>query len=87
VTAIVSWNIQCGSGCDGVVDLERIARVVKAMGEADVICMQEVARNDPAIAGGADQAAELETLGFTIRRRDVAPMPTLWWERAEETLI
>jgi endonuclease/exonuclease/phosphatase family metal-dependent hydrolase len=62
MTAIVSWNIQCGSGCDGVVDLERIARVVKAMGEADVVCMQEVARNDPAIAGGADQAAELAAL-------------------------
>lgn len=62
MTTIVSWNIQCGSGCDGVVDLERIARVIKAMGEADVVCMQEVARNDPAIAGGADQAAELEAL-------------------------
>ena len=62
MTAIVSWNIQCGKGCDGVVDLERIAGVVKAMGEADVICMQEVARNDPEIAAGADQAAELEAL-------------------------
>jgi endonuclease/exonuclease/phosphatase family metal-dependent hydrolase len=62
MTTILTWNIQCGLGCDGVVDLARIARVVKAMGEADVICMQEVARNDPAIAGGADQAAELEAL-------------------------
>jgi endonuclease/exonuclease/phosphatase family metal-dependent hydrolase len=62
MTTILSWNIQCGLGCDGVVDLARIARVVKAMGEADVICMQEVARNDPAIAGGADQAAELAAL-------------------------
>ena len=62
MTAIVSWNIQCGRGCDGVVDLRRIARVVKAMGEADVVCMQEVARNDPAIADGADQAAQLGAL-------------------------
>lgn len=62
MTAIVTWNIQCGLGCDGVVNLPRIARVVKAMGEADVICMQEVTRNDPAIAGGADQAAELQAL-------------------------
>jgi endonuclease/exonuclease/phosphatase family metal-dependent hydrolase len=60
VTCIVTWNIQCGLGCDGVVDLARIARVVAGMGEADVICFQEVARNDPAIAGGADQAAELQ---------------------------
>jgi endonuclease/exonuclease/phosphatase family metal-dependent hydrolase len=62
MTAIVTWNIQCGKGCDGVVDLARIANVVRAMGEADVICMQEVTRYDPEIAGGADQAAELSAL-------------------------
>ncbi|MGA8004759.1 MAG: endonuclease/exonuclease/phosphatase family protein [Burkholderiales bacterium] len=62
MTAIVNWNIQCGRGCDGAVDLARIARVVGTMGEADVICMQEVARNDPEIAGGADQASELGAL-------------------------
>lgn len=62
MTAIVSWNIQCGKGCDGIVDLARIADVVRAMGEADVICMQEVTRKDPEIAGGADQAAELAAL-------------------------
>ena len=56
---IVTWNIQCGLGCDGTTDLARIARVLRAMGEADVICLQEVSRHDPAIAGGADQAAEL----------------------------
>jgi endonuclease/exonuclease/phosphatase family metal-dependent hydrolase len=62
VTAILSWNIQCGLGCDGRVDLARIARVAQAMGEADVICMQEVTRNDPAIADGADQAEQLAAL-------------------------
>jgi endonuclease/exonuclease/phosphatase family metal-dependent hydrolase len=62
VTAIVTWNIQNGKGCDGVTDLARIARVVRAMGEADVICLQEIARNDPAIAGGADQVLELRRL-------------------------
>lgn len=63
MTAIVTWNIQWGRGCDGVVDLERIARVVQAMGEADVICFQEVSRFDPAIDGdGADQATMLEAL-------------------------
>lgn len=62
MTAILSWNIQCGLGCDGVFDLARIARVAKAMGEADVICMQEVTRNDPAIADGADQTAQLAAL-------------------------
>lgn len=62
MTAILSWNIQCGLGCDGAVDLARIARVARAMGDADVLCLQEVARNDPAIAGGADQAAQLRAL-------------------------
>jgi endonuclease/exonuclease/phosphatase family metal-dependent hydrolase len=62
VTALLTWNIQCGLGCDGRVDLARIARVAKAMGESDVICMQEVTRNDPAIADGADQAAQIAAL-------------------------
>jgi len=62
VTTIVTWNIQNGKGCDGVTDLARIARVIRALGEADVICLQEIARNDPVIAGGADQVAELEKL-------------------------
>ncbi|HEY8368519.1 MAG TPA: endonuclease, partial [Thermodesulfobacteriota bacterium] len=62
MTAIVTWNIQAGKGCDGVTDLARIAAVVKSMGEADVICLQEVARHEPTIAGGADQAAELQAL-------------------------
>ena len=62
MTAIVSWNIQNGKGCDGVTDLARIARVVKSMGEADVACCQEIARHDPAFGGGADQVAELSAL-------------------------
>jgi len=60
--SIVSWNIQCGLGCDGVFDLARIARVTRALGDADVICYQEVARLDPAYANGADQQAELRAL-------------------------
>lgn len=62
MTAILTWNVQCGLGCDGVVNLARIARVAKAMGEADVICIQEVARNDPAYGDGTDQVAELRRL-------------------------
>jgi endonuclease/exonuclease/phosphatase family metal-dependent hydrolase len=59
VTAVVTWNIQNGRGCDGVVDLARIARVIKGMGEVDVVCLQEVARNDPEYESGADQVAKL----------------------------
>ena len=62
MTAIVTWNIQNGKGCDGAVDLGRIARVIRAMGEADVICLQETARHDPAYDNGADQVAELALL-------------------------
>lgn len=62
MTAIVSWNIQNGKGCDGVTDLARIARVARAMGDSDVFCFQEIARLDPAFGGGADQVAELEGL-------------------------
>lgn len=59
---IVSWNIQNGRGCDGVTDLARIARIVRGMGETDVVCLQEIARHDPAFGDGADQVAELKGL-------------------------
>jgi endonuclease/exonuclease/phosphatase family metal-dependent hydrolase len=62
MTAILTWNIQCGLGCDGAFDLARIARVARAMGEADVLCLQEVARREPAFDGGADQVDALRAL-------------------------
>jgi endonuclease/exonuclease/phosphatase family metal-dependent hydrolase len=69
MTSIVTWNIQNGEGCDGVTDLARIARVIRAMGEVDVVCLQEVARNDPEYESGADQVAKLARLfaGFEGR--------------------
>jgi endonuclease/exonuclease/phosphatase family metal-dependent hydrolase len=62
MTSILTWNIQCGRGCDGRFDLARIARVAEAMGDSDVLCFQEVARNDPLYGDGADQLAELQAL-------------------------
>jgi len=62
MTTILTWNIQCGLGCDGRFDLARIARVAQAMGASDVLCFQEVARNDPQYGDGADQIAELQAL-------------------------
>lgn len=59
---IVSWNIQNGKGCDGVTDLGRIARIVRGTGETDVVCLQEIARHDPAFGDGADQVVELKRL-------------------------
>lgn len=62
MTAILTWNIQNGRGCDGAIDLARIARVARTTGEADVLCLQEIARNDPAFGNGADQVAQIEGL-------------------------
>ncbi len=62
MTALISWNIQNGKGCDGLLDLARIARVIRAMGDADVICLQEIARKDPQFDQGADQVAQLAAL-------------------------
>jgi len=64
MTFISTWNIQCGLGCDGRVDLERIAAGLRKLGEADVICLQEVARHMPGLdqGAGADQAKVLTDL-------------------------
>ena len=66
MTTILSWNIQAGLGVDGRVDLVRIARTVRALADADVICMQEVESRGS--GGPRDDAAsaredQFETLG------------------------
>ncbi len=64
MTAIVTWNVQACRGVDGGVDPGRIARVIRSMGPVDVVCLQEVSRNDPEADGDApvDQAAALSEL-------------------------
>lgn len=52
---LITWNIQWGRGCDGRVDLARIAGVLRETADADVICLQEVAINFPALAGSSDE--------------------------------
>jgi endonuclease/exonuclease/phosphatase family metal-dependent hydrolase len=58
---LLSWNIQWGRGMDGRVDLARILRTLRQLGDFDVICLQEVAVNFPGLPGsrGEDQMAEL----------------------------
>lgn len=58
---LLSWNIQWCRGVDGRVDPARIAREARAMADADVICLQEVARGFETLAGsqGEDQFALL----------------------------
>ena len=61
---LITWNIQWGRGCDGVVDLRRIADTARALADFDVLCLQEVASNYPGLAGsaGEDQPAVLARL-------------------------
>ncbi|MCP5246145.1 MAG: endonuclease/exonuclease/phosphatase family protein [Burkholderiales bacterium] len=58
---LLSWNIQWGRGIDGIVDLQRILKTIRQLGDFDVICLQEVAVNFPGLPGGqiGDQFAEL----------------------------
>jgi len=49
---IISWNIQWGRGADGRVDVGRTIDTLRAMPEADVICLQEVAQNFPGLPDG-----------------------------------
>lgn len=63
MTVVLSWNIQNGRGVDGAVSLARIAAVIGAMGEPDVICLQEVSRGlELAGMGAPNQPAELAAL-------------------------
>jgi endonuclease/exonuclease/phosphatase family metal-dependent hydrolase len=59
---LITWNIQWGKGCDGIVDLSRIVAVARSMGDADVYSFQEVSDNFPQLDGGNDQSAELAAL-------------------------
>lgn len=61
---LISWNIQWGRGADGRVDLARQVDTLRAMADADVICLQEVTRGFGELRGepGIDQVAELTAL-------------------------
>jgi endonuclease/exonuclease/phosphatase family metal-dependent hydrolase len=59
---LITWNIQWGKGCDGVVDLARIVSVAKSLADADVFCFQEVSDGFAALDGDIDQSLELASL-------------------------
>lgn len=61
---LLTWNIQWGLGMDGRVDIGRIAREIRRLADADVICLQEVTAGFPELKGndGADQFAALHAL-------------------------
>lgn len=76
---IVTWNIQWGLGLDGVVDPARLVRHARALGDFDILCLQEVSDNFPNLKGndGADQFAALADLlpGFTPIAGPVLDIP------------
>lgn len=61
---LIQWNIQWCRGLDGRVDPRRIAEAARSFADFDVLCLQEVAANYPALAGsaGEDQVAALSAL-------------------------
>ena len=59
---LITWNIQWGKGCDGVVDLARIVSVARSLADADVFCFQEVSDGFAALDGGVDQSLQLASL-------------------------
>jgi endonuclease/exonuclease/phosphatase family metal-dependent hydrolase len=63
---VTSFNIHHGQGSDGLLDLARTARVIRASG-ADIAGLQEVDRNFAGRSGWTDQPAELaELLGCHV---------------------
>jgi endonuclease/exonuclease/phosphatase family metal-dependent hydrolase len=59
---LITWNIQWGKGCDGVVNLTRIVSTARSLGDADVYCFQEVSDGYSSLDGGIDQSRLLATL-------------------------
>ena len=62
---LITWNMQSGRGLDGQLDLARIASTARALADFDVLCVQEVADNFPAVTGG-DTGNQFEQLGALL---------------------
>lgn len=60
---LVTWNTQWCCGLDGEVRPDRIIETILAMGECDVVCLQEIAINYPSLKGRPqNQLAQLQAL-------------------------
>jgi endonuclease/exonuclease/phosphatase family metal-dependent hydrolase len=68
---LISWNIQWCRGIDGRVDPARIAAEVKRLGDADIICLQEVADNYASLAGSEGEN-QVEALARELPGRELA---------------
>jgi endonuclease/exonuclease/phosphatase family metal-dependent hydrolase len=67
---LVTWNTQWCCGLDGLVSPGRIVQDARRLADFDVLCLQEIAVNYPALPGNAeqDQPAQLRELlpGFQV---------------------
>lgn len=66
---LLTWNTQWCCGLDGVVSPQRIVDGARAMGDFDVLCLQEIAQGYDGMPGGpGDQPAQLQALlpGFRL---------------------
>ena len=66
---LLTWNTQWCRGVDGIVSPQRIVDGARAMGDFDVLCLQEIAAGFDAMPGApGDQPAELQALlpGFQV---------------------
>jgi len=60
---ILSWNTQWCCGLDKQVSPQRIVEQARALADADVLCLQEIAINYPGLEGKpGDQLAQLQQL-------------------------
>lgn len=58
---LVTWNTQWCRGLDGRVDPARIVQYAVALGDVDVLCLQEIAVNYPGLPGApGDQVAQVQ---------------------------
>ena len=67
---LITWNVQWFCGLDGRIDIGRVLRTAREWADFDVLCLQEVAVNYPALQGDAshDQPALLRAAlpGFEV---------------------
>lgn len=60
---LITWNTQRCCGLDGSVDPGRIVQTLHALGDSDVVCLQEIAINFTDLQGAPqDQVAQLQAL-------------------------
>ena len=60
---LITWNTQWCCGLDGRVSPERIVQGARALGDFDVLCLQEIAQGFDGLRGApGDQPAELQAL-------------------------